>query len=312
MAFSDLVIVSDEEQGIRLDQLLSRRFPNHSRTYFQYLIEKGSVLVNGKKIKKREEPKCGDEIEVCFLLTPEISLEPEEIPLDILYEDEEILAINKPAGMVVHPAVGHPSKTFVNALLFYCKQLQHIKGTDLRPGIVHRLDKETSGVLLAAKTSDMHALLIQLFSNREIEKHYLALCMGNPGAGTIDAPIGRHPVHRKEMAIVSEGGRAAISHYKTLKIKDNLSLVDIHPITGRTHQIRVHMKACNTPILGDPVYGSTSANLKYGAERQLLHAHTLSFKHPRTQKQVLLTAPLPEDFLTHLTRIGMGDPFLNG
>jgi 23S rRNA pseudouridine1911/1915/1917 synthase len=294
---SESIIVSDEEEGFRLDKLLSVRFPAHSRTYFQYLIENGSVLVNGQKCKKREVLKIDDEVEICFILTPEIALEPENIPLEILYEDEEILAVNKPVGMVVHPAVGHPNGTFVNALLYHCRELQTAGFNDLRPGIVHRLDKDTSGVLVAAKTLAMHALLVDLFLNRSIEKHYLAVCVGNPGNKTIDAPIGRHPLRRKEMAVVEERGRTALSHCKTLKIKDQLSLVDIHLVTGRTHQIRVHMKHINTPILGDSVYGSTSANQKHGVARQLLHAHTIQFQHPRTGQPIALEAPLTSDFL---------------
>jgi 23S rRNA pseudouridine1911/1915/1917 synthase len=286
----ECLIVSEEDQNIRLDKLLSLRFPTHSRTYFQHLIETGSVLVNGKRSKKREEARVGDEIEVCFTLTPEMSLEPENIPLDILYEDEDILAINKPAGMVVHPAAGHPNHTFVNALLFHCKQLP--LNQTLRPGIVHRLDKDTSGVLIAAKTLDMHGLLVDLFAQRRIEKHYLAICIGNPGNRTIDAAIGRHPTSRKEMAILLEGGRAAISHCKTLKVKDNLSFVTINPITGRTH-----LKHLGTPILGDPVYGSISSNLKYDTSRPLLHAQSLKFTHPKTGKNLLLEAPPPKDFL---------------
>lgn len=304
MSCPELLIVSEKEEGLRLDQLLSTRFPAHSRTYFQYLIDQGAVRVNGKQLKKREKPGGGDRIEISFILPPEISLAAEEIPLDILYEDEELLAINKPAGMVVHPAAGHPNQTFVNALLFYCKQLGQIKGNDLRPGIVHRLDKETSGVLLAAKTAEMHALLIALFSDRKIEKHYLAVCVGHPGSATIDASIGRHPIHRKEMSVV-EGGKKALSHYQTLATHEALSLVTIQPVTGRTHQIRVHMKHLNTPILGDLLYGAPSANKKYEVEGQLLHAHRLSFTHPRTQERIYLTAPLPKKFLKWMNIFGM-------
>lgn len=291
---NESILVTEEEAGIRLDKLLSLRFPEYSRTYFQYLIESGGVLVNEHRWKKREIPKSGDEIEICFLLTPEITLEPEAIPLDILYEDEELLAVNKPAGMVVHPAVGHPCHTFVNALLFHCRYLE--KGESLRPGIVHRLDKETSGVLLAAKTPKMHADLIELFSTRQIEKHYLAICLGNPGHATVTTAIGRHPIRRKEMAVVEEGGKTAITRFKTLKTHAHLALVEMDLITGRTHQIRVHMKHHGTPILGDPLYGCPTANQKYHVQRQLLHAHTLSFTHPRTGEKLVLTAPPPSDF----------------
>jgi len=303
MLSSELFIVSETEKEMRLDKLLSKRFPTYSRTYFQYLIDNGSVLVNGLLLKKREEPKLGDQIRVFFTLPPPLSLEPEEIPLDILYEDEEILAINKSAGMVVHPAAGHPNQTFVNALLYHCKQgaiptsSWEEAGLSLRPGVVHRLDKETSGLLLAAKTPSMHALLTNLFANREIEKHYLAICIGHPGNITVETLIGRDPIHRKMMRILESGGKRALSYFQTLKTKDHLSLVDIHPVTGRTHQIRVQMKHLNSPILGDKTYGSTAANLKYGVDRQLLHAHTLSFKHPRTQQMLTLTASPPKDFL---------------
>jgi 23S rRNA pseudouridine1911/1915/1917 synthase len=290
----EIIVVTEEEAKLRLDKLLSLRFPSHSRSYFEYLIEEGCVLVSGKQIKKREKPKSGEEIEICFQLTPEISVEPQNIPLDILYEDEQIIAINKPAGMVVHPAPGHYSNTFVNALLFHCKQLEK-EAEDERPGIVHRLDKETSGVLLAAKTRRAHQALISLFCNREIDKRYLAICLGNPGDVAIDAPLGRHPVRRKEIAISAEGGKEARSECRVLQEKGKLTLVEVHPITGRTHQIRVHLKSVGTPILGDATYGVPSQNQKYEAKRQMLHAHRLNFIHPFTKKELAITAPIPHD-----------------
>ncbi|MBS0620193.1 MAG: RluA family pseudouridine synthase [Verrucomicrobia bacterium] len=290
---TDYFTVSLKEAELRLDKLLALHFPAHSRTYFQYLIDEGCVLVNGALVKKRERLLEGDEIEVCFLLTPELSLEPEEIPLDILYEDEHLLAINKPAGMVVHPAPGHPSGTFVNALLFHCNSLQ---GTDpLRPGIVHRLDKETSGVLLAAKTLEAHSKLVALFSERKIDKTYLAICVGTPPEGLISAPIKRHPLERKEMSVCFEGGKEAKTVCKVLAKEEQLSLVELALLTGRTHQLRVHLKHVGTPILGDPVYGSPSANSRFKAERQLLHAHQIRFIHPITQVPLIITAPLPDD-----------------
>ena len=298
---NETLIISEEESGLRLDQLLTKQFPSYSRTYFQDLIEEGAVLLNGERSKKRLKPRLGDEVEVCFLLTPEISLEPEEIPLTILYEDEHLIAINKAPGMVVHPAPGHPSGTFVNALLHYCKQIAHL-GDPLRPGIVHRLDKDTSGVLLAAKTKEMHQKLIELFSERKIEKTYLAICVGNPGEQTIDAPIGRHPTRRKEMAVLEEGGRAAITRCRTLSKKEELALVEVQLVTGRTHQARVHLKHIGTPVLGDPIYGSNSANKKFGIDRQFLHAHRIQFIHPFTQKKLELTADLPSDMQTYVAR----------
>ena len=281
------------EISTRLDKLLSQQFPEHSRTYFQYLIEQGSVLVNGHIIKKRETPKAGDEIEVCFLPTPEISLEPQNIPLNILYEDEYIIAINKPANMVVHPAPGHPKDTFVNALLFHCR---HLEGADsLRPGIVHRLDKDTSGVLLAAKTPQAHAKLVELFSERRIQKYYLAVCVGAAKEGLIDAAIKRHPIRRKEMAVNIAEGKEAKTICRLLNKTDSLSLVELQLLTGRTHQIRVHLKHVGTPILGDSVYGSFSANKKFSPPRQLLHALRIEFSHPITEKILSISAPPPKD-----------------
>lgn len=298
---TDLLIVSEKEAGERLDKLLAAHFPSQSRSYFQFLIENDCVLVNGDKIKKREKPKIGDEIEICFLLTPECSLEPENIPLDILYEDEYLLAINKPAGMVVHPAPGHFSHTFVNALLFHCRTLE-TSPDNLRPGIIHRLDKDTTGVLLAAKTLSAHQQLVSLFCKREIKKNYLAICLGNPGDVLIEAAIKRHPIKRKEMSICEDGGKEAISRCRVLAHHEKLSLVDVELITGRTHQIRVHLKHRNTPVLGDPVYGSLAANQKYGVTRQLLHAHRLQFIHPMTGQPIEIVAPLPQDMQTFMNK----------
>ena len=294
---TDFFIVSPEEVQIRLDKLLVSHFPEHSRTYFQFLIEQGCVLVNGLPLKKREFPKIGDEIDVCFLLTPEISLEPQDIPLDILYEDEHLIAVNKPANMVVHPAPGHPNNTFVNALLFHCRNLP--VADSVRPGIVHRLDKDTTGILLAAKTSQAHAKLVEIFSQRRIQKDYLAVCIGTPKDGLIDAPIKRHPIHRKEMAVCPLDGKEAKSICRVLRKNEQLSLVEVNLLTGRTHQIRVHLKHVGTPVLGDPVYGSLNANKKFNAPRQMLHALRLRFSHPITGAPVDLTAPIPKDLLPY-------------
>ena len=284
------------EEPKRLDKLLAEAFPEHSRSYFQYLIDAGSVTCNGKKVKKRVIPKLGDEIQVFFLTSPEIKLTPEDIPLEILYEDEAIICVNKPPGMVVHPAPGHTAETFVNALLYHCRSLPP---QDLRPGIVHRLDKETSGVLLAAKTVEAHQKLIDAFSNRAINKEYLAIVVGNPGEIVVNQPIGRHPVKRKKMAIV-EKGRQATTHIETLNFSEGFSLVKAKPITGRTHQIRVHLKYLKTPVLGDTLYGPEKLSRKLKVERQLLHAHHLSFSHPIHGKPIEIEAPLPEDFKTFL------------
>lgn len=296
MTPDDIILISKEEEGLRLDKILANRYASiQSRTYFQHLIEEERVLVNGEPVKKRVQPKEGDEIEIEFILTPELQVEPEAIPLKVIYEDEHLIAVDKPVGMVVHPAVGNWSGTFVNALLYHCK-MEAPQG-DVRPGIVHRLDKDTTGLLLAAKNPLAQQRLIALFAERQIEKTYWAICVGNPGNGVIDAPIGRHPVHRKMMAVlgVEEGGRKAISRCKTLKYKDPLSLVEILLETGRTHQIRVHLKYKNAPVLGDPVYGAERQNIRLHANRQMLHAKRLRFKHPITGNDLDLEAPIPSD-----------------
>ncbi len=289
------IIVSAEESGTRIDKILANRFREiRSRSYFQYLIKEEAVLLNGEPVKKQTRPIEGDEIQVEFILTPEIPIKPQPIPLDILYEDDHIIAVNKQPGLVVHPAPGNWTGTFVNALLYHCKELPN--GGTLRPGIVHRLDKDTSGVLIAAKTGEAHQHLVQMFSDRSIKKEYLALCLGNPGKGTIDAPIGRHPVHRKQMTCI-DTGRAARTHYETISNHENVSIVKVDLETGRTHQIRVHMQKINCPILGDSVYGSEKVNKKLGLKRQMLHASRTSFIHPITHEKIDLSAELPDDMV---------------
>jgi 23S rRNA pseudouridine1911/1915/1917 synthase len=296
---TDTIVVSKLEAGERLDKLLTHHYDSYSRTYFQHLLESGLVLLNGKPVKKRICPDEGDEIEVCFQAIPGPSLDPEAIPLNILYEDDSILAVNKPPGMVVHPAPGNWSGTFVNALLAHCKDLE--TGNDsVRPGIVHRLDKDTSGLLLAAKTLTAHQKLIESFSGRKIEKTYLAVVFGKPEKGIIDAPIGRHPTKRKEMAVV-ERGREAITHVETLGYNEQISVVRLKPKTGRTHQIRVHLKHIGCPILGDPIYGNEKASLK--APRLLLHAYQLKFQHPITNETIHLTAPVPDDLKEWIQKV---------
>ncbi len=296
----DTFIVSAQEAHLRLDKLLTLHFPSYSRTYFQFLIEKECILVNGAGCKKREKVKAGDEIEICFLLTPQIPLQAQPIPLDILYEDEELLIINKPASMVVHPAPGHPTGTLVNALLYHCNNLEF--SDTLRPGIVHRLDKDTTGVLITAKTLRAHAHLVNLFSERKVQKKYIAICVGNPKQGLIDAPIARHAVHRQQMDVCPTRGKEAKTKVALLSESHLLSVVECTLITGRTHQIRVHMKHLGTPILGDPIYGSLAMNKKFNTSRQLLHAHSVRFTHPLQGREIEITAPLPDDMLAYLTR----------
>lgn len=304
MQDNDTFFVSEDEDTLRLDKMLAQHFPKYSRTYFQYLIEKNLVLVNGSVVKKRLQVRVGDEIEIEFACTPEIDLEPENIPLDILFEDEDLLAVNKPAGMVVHPGAGNYSGTFVNALLFHCKELS--KGESIRPGIVHRLDKDTSGVLLAAKNEYMQQQLVSLFASRNISKVYLAVCIGNPGNRLIEGAIGRHPVKRKEMAITEQQGKPAKTRTETMRHNQMFSIVHLFPETGRTHQLRVHLKSVGTPILGDSLYGNAPLNTKWNVKRQLLHAESLQFIHPVSKKEIFINAPLPEDMKEWLEKIGYG------
>lgn len=290
------MIVEEKHAKIRLDKLLFQLYPEHSRTYFQFLIEKGAVLINGKPQKKRYQTELGDEISVQFIVPPTLSLTPEEIALNIIYEDEDILAINKPAGMVVHPAPGHPNGTLVNALLHHCS----LSPDELRPGIVHRLDKDTSGVILVAKTTRAHRALIDQFAQRKIEKTYFAITQGIPGHRLIDAPIKRHPIYRQKMCVDLEG-RSAKTRIETLQVHKANALVKAHPITGRTHQIRVHLAHLGTPILFDPIYG----RVKNPLNRLMLHAAKIKFLHPISQKILELNAQIPDDmskFIATLTK----------
>ncbi|MFT4553099.1 MAG: 23S rRNA pseudouridine1911/1915/1917 synthase [Chlamydiales bacterium] len=297
---SEIFIASEEDSQERLDIILTKRFNEKSRTYFQYLIESHKVLVNDNAVKKRHYLQAGDSVEIHFILPPDINLEAEDISLNVIYEDEYLLAINKSPGTVVHPAPGHWTGTVVNGLLYHCDNLENPKNT-LRPGIVHRLDKDTSGILLAAKTYEAQKHLIQLFSERKIEKKYLAICIGNPGETRIEAPIGRHPVNRKKMAIL-ESGKPASSIFNTHAYNSALSFVEVTLETGRTHQIRVHSQHNKTPILGDNVYGSIQSNKKYAVTRQMLHAHRLIFIHPFTQEKLDLKASIPDDMHSIITK----------
>lgn len=295
MINDEAIIITDEEEGQRIDKILAARFQEiKSRTYFQALIEEGLVTINGVPVKKRAQPKEGDEILVAFRPDQNIDLTPEPISLDIIYEDNDIIVINKPAGMVVHPAPGNWSGTFVNALLYHCQSLAG-SSTGLRPGIVHRLDKETTGLLVAAKTALAQQRLVEMFASRKVYKEYRALCLGNPGNVEIDAPIGRHPIHRKMMAIKPSGGRQALSYCHTLAHNDKYSVVQVVLATGRTHQIRVHLKHIGCPILGDNTYGNLQHNKKLGIDRQMLHAYRLRFAHPISGEPLDFQQDVPED-----------------
>lgn len=291
----DQFTVSALESGNRLDSVLAQHYPDlHSRTYFAGLIETGNVFLNGKQVKKRTLVREDEQVKVIFRLRPELSLGPEKMDFDILYEDPFLLAINKPAGLVVHPAPGNWSGTFVHGLLYHCQTLS-LSQDHLRPGIVHRLDKDTTGVLLAAKQPLAHERLINAFAKRQVHKKYLAICVNSPGSGELTTQIDRDPKTRLRMAVVQEGGRIAITQYRTLITNEGLALVEIKLLTGRTHQARVHMKHCGAPVLGDALYGSPIINARYDARRQMLHAYELSLQHPITGEPLHLQAKIPED-----------------
>ena len=289
-----------EQRAPRLDAWLAAAHPALSRSRWKQLIEEGHVLLNGVAVRKSNTAlSSGAELR-CVLPDPEpVGLVAVDIPLAILYEDADLIVLNKPAGLVVHPAPGHAADTLVNALLHHCSDLQGIGG-ELRPGIVHRLDKDTSGVLVVAKNEAAVAALVGQFSSHSVRKEYLALVWGvlKKPAGTVELPVGRHPVHRQKMA-VTEKGRAAVTHYETLAAGPLASLLRVRIETGRTHQIRVHLAHLGHPVVGDATYGRARHGLPADLEipRQMLHAHVLEIAHPRTGRPLACTAPPPADFL---------------
>ncbi|HEU5396094.1 MAG TPA: RluA family pseudouridine synthase [Verrucomicrobiae bacterium] len=290
--------------GERLDTFLRQRFPAASRGALQRLIEQGHIRVNGRIVKPTHAPRAGDRIEVTWPEPKSAEAQPEEIPLEILFEDDSLLVVNKPAGLVVHPAAGHEEHTLVNALLHHCHGSLSGIGGVARPGIVHRLDKETSGCLVVAKNDRTHLALSKQFADREVEKIYNAIVCGQPAkdSGEIIAAIARHPSHRKRMAVRDDDtGRAAHSQYEVLERLQESAFVAVQIFTGRTHQIRVHFEFLGHPVVGDETYGAR-LNRKfveatgYRPPRVMLHARELSFVHPRTDKAMEFESPLPEDF----------------
>ena len=288
----------------RLDKFLGVKFPAASRGALQRLIEEGHIRVNGQIVKPTHHPHAGEQIQVHWPEARPAEAQPEKIPLDILFEDKSLLVVNKPAGLVVHPAAGHEEHTLVNALLHHCKGSLSGIGGVARPGIVHRLDKETSGCIVVAKNDETHIALAAQFAEREVHKIYHALVCGEPArdAGEIRAAIARHPTHRKRMAVRDDSsGRAAHTSYRILERLYATTLMEAQIHTGRTHQIRVHFQFIGHPLLGDETYGAKqNARVKeqthYAAPRVMLHAKHLSFTHPRTKKPMEFEAPLPEDF----------------
>ena len=294
------IVVTDA--GKRLDKLISEQLPELTRSAVQHLMQDGCVTIAGKPVKKNTRASAGDVITVELPEPREVEIEPENIPLDIVYEDEDIIVVNKPKGMVVHPAPGNWSGTLVNALMYHCgDSLSGING-EIRPGIVHRIDKDTSGLLVVAKNDRAHQSLAEQIKVHSAGRRYFAVVYGTPREqkGTVNAPIARHPVVRKKMAVLA-GGREAITHYEVLEQYAGYSYLTFLLETGRTHQIRVHMAYIGHPIIGDPLYGP--AKDKWKLQGQCLHAGELTLTHPATGERMTFQAPLPAYFTTVLQKL---------
>jgi len=298
-----ILIVEKTLPHERLDTFLRSQFPTISRGAIQRLMEQGDIRVDGKPVKATHHPRAGEKIEIHWPAARPATAQPQELPLDILFEDDDLLVLNKPPGMVVHPSAGHEDSTLVNALLHHCAgQLSGIGGV-ARPGIVHRLDKETSGCLVVAKNDPAHLALSSQFASRGVEKVYHAIVCGRvtPEQGEVRAAIARHPTHRKRMAVTDGSGRDAWTSFHVLERLREATVVEALLHTGRTHQVRVHFKHLGFPIVGDATYGNRQNKhltelTGYTAPRQLLHAHKLAFKHPHTGKRMSFEAGWPADF----------------
>ena len=295
--------VLESQSGIRIDKFLSDELPEMSRSYIQKLIKEDQVTVNGKIVKANYKLSADDFVVVCQPELKEPDILAEDIPLDILYEDEDFLVINKPKGMVVHPSAGHYSGTLVNALMYYCKDdLSGINGV-MRPGIVHRIDMDTTGSLLVCKNDFSHQHIAQQLKEHSIRRVYHAIVHGviEEEDGTVDAPIGRHPIERKKMSINYKNGKEAVTHYKVIQRFKNYTYIQCQLETGRTHQIRVHMASIKHPLLGDQVYGPQKNPFKL--QGQTLHAKIIGITHPRTNEYIEADAPLPEYFQKLLKKL---------
>src|SRR6184192_336175 len=297
------LVVPKEYARMRLDLFLVNSLPEFSRSRIQQLIRAGFVRLNGATTRPHQVVRTGDQIELTNPTPEKIETRPEAIPLEILFEDDDLVVINKPAGMTVHPAAGHREHTLVNALLHHCPTLSGIGGKE-RPGIVHRLDRETSGCLVAAKNDGAHRELSRQFAERRVEKIYLALVAGKlrKAAGVIEEKIGRHPVYRQRMRVTSLRGRTAKTEYRVIRSSDEASLIECRLHSGRTHQIRVHLHHLGHPVLGDKIYGLRFAK---NFPRQMLHAWKLGFRHPRTGERKNFEAPLPDDFEQAIALTGL-------
>ena len=292
-----------EDQQMRLDKYLAEQFPEQTRSYLQKLIKDGEVTVNGKNVKTGYQLSKGDEVCVNIPEPKELDVEPQKMDLDIVYEDEDVILINKPKGMVVHPAPGHTTDTLVNGLLYHCKDnLSGINGV-ARPGIVHRIDRDTTGILIVCKNDMSHNSIAAQLKEHSINRRYRALVHGNlkDDTGTVEGPIGRHPIERKKMAINEKNGKPAVTHYTVLERFGNYTLIECKLETGRTHQIRVHMTSIGHPLVGDEVYGPAKCPFKL--QGQCLHAMILGFVHPRTGEYMEFSADLPEYFQNLLEKL---------
>lgn len=296
--------IMEEQEGERLDKILSLIYPDISRSFFQKLIKDKSVLVNNKSEKASYRLTYEDIVKIRFPDAVETTIEPEDIPLEILYEDNDLLIVNKPKGMVVHPSIGHFSGTLVNAIMFHCKDsLSGING-EIRPGIVHRIDMDTTGSLIVCKNDNSHINIAEQIKEHSVNRIYEGIVYGNvkKDEGTIEGPIGRHPFERKKMAINEKNGKPAITHYKVIERFGNYTYMQFKLETGRTHQIRVHMSSIGHPLLGDSLYSSGKSAFK-NLCGQTLHAKTIGFIHPSTGEYMEFHAPLPEYFLKLLTQL---------
>lgn len=294
-----------EENGVRLDKFLAEK-TDKTRSFIQKAIEDGCVLINGKPAENKTKVRVGDTVEFTEPEAKEANIIPREIPLDIVYEDDDVLVVNKPKGMVVHPAPGNLDFTLVNAVMAHCGSRLSTINSVVRPGIVHRIDKDTSGLLVIAKNDFAHQGLAEQFKDHSIDRVYTAIVKGRfrEKSGTVNAPIGRHPVHRKKMAVTDKNAKNAVTHFKVLEeLSPMYSLVECRLETGRTHQIRVHMSYIGHTLLGDTLYGDRN---KYKIEGQVLHAGVLGFTHPRTGERLYFESPLPEDFIQIINMIKSG------
>lgn len=296
-------LVPEEQEDVRIDRYLAESCESLSRSYIQKLLKNGEVLVDGKAVKASYRVCPGDQVLVDIPEAVQPEIQAQDMELDILYEDSDVILVNKPKGMVVHPAAGHLNDTLVNGLMAHCRdQLSGINGV-MRPGIVHRIDMDTTGVLIACKNDFAHNQIAAQLKEHSITRKYLAVVHGviKEDEGTVDAPIGRHPVERKKMSVNEKNGRHAVTHYRVLRRFSGYTYIECQLETGRTHQIRVHMASIHHPLLGDMVYGPQKC--PYSLEGQTLHAAVFGFVHPRTGEYLELTAPLPEYFQTLLQKL---------